>query len=160
VSDKDWESWIDQQVREAQERGAFDDLPGKGRPIDLTSNPYAQDQELAFKILRDAGFAPEWIELDKAIRSQLERARQVLSRQWSWRTTRLAELADRRDAWADSERARVEGQWHRALSVFEQEIDTINAEISRLNLMVPSPRFQRLKVKAAGEVAQLTAELA
>jgi DnaJ family protein C protein 28 len=65
---RDWESWIDQQIREAQERGEFDDLPGKGRPLDLTPNPYAQDQELAFKILKDAGYAPEWIEMDKAIR--------------------------------------------------------------------------------------------
>ena len=29
----DFDSWIDQQIREAQERGEFDDLPGKGKPI-------------------------------------------------------------------------------------------------------------------------------
>jgi hypothetical protein len=28
-----WESWIDRQIREAQERGEFENLPGKGRPI-------------------------------------------------------------------------------------------------------------------------------
>jgi hypothetical protein len=28
-----WESWIDRQVREAQERGEFDELPGAGKPI-------------------------------------------------------------------------------------------------------------------------------
>ena len=28
-----YESWVDRQVREAQERGEFDDLPGAGRPI-------------------------------------------------------------------------------------------------------------------------------
>jgi hypothetical protein len=27
------ESWIDRQIREAQERGDFDDLPGKGKPL-------------------------------------------------------------------------------------------------------------------------------
>ena len=36
---RDRESWIDQQIREAQERGEFDNLPGKGRPLDLTPNP-------------------------------------------------------------------------------------------------------------------------
>lgn len=40
---KDWESWIDQAIREAQERGEFDDLPGRGKPLDLTPNPYAVD---------------------------------------------------------------------------------------------------------------------
>jgi hypothetical protein len=28
-----YESWIDRQIREAQERGEFDNLPGAGRPI-------------------------------------------------------------------------------------------------------------------------------
>ena len=28
-----YESWIDRQIREAQERGEFDDLPGAGKPI-------------------------------------------------------------------------------------------------------------------------------
>jgi hypothetical protein len=28
-----WESFVEQQIRAAQERGEFDDLPGKGKPI-------------------------------------------------------------------------------------------------------------------------------
>ena len=28
-----YESWVDRQIRVAQERGAFDDLPGAGKPI-------------------------------------------------------------------------------------------------------------------------------
>lgn len=28
-----WESWIERQIREAQERGEFDALPGAGRPL-------------------------------------------------------------------------------------------------------------------------------
>ncbi|MFA9430885.1 DUF1992 domain-containing protein [Egicoccus sp. AB-alg2] len=28
-----WESWIERQIREAQERGEFEGLPGAGRPI-------------------------------------------------------------------------------------------------------------------------------
>lgn len=30
-----FESWIDRQVRLAVERGDFDNLPGKGKPVDL-----------------------------------------------------------------------------------------------------------------------------
>jgi hypothetical protein len=30
---KSWESFIEQQIREAMEQGAFDNLEGKGRPI-------------------------------------------------------------------------------------------------------------------------------
>ena len=28
-----WETWIDRQVRESQERGDFDGLPGAGKPL-------------------------------------------------------------------------------------------------------------------------------
>ncbi len=28
-----WSSWIDQQIHEAKERGAFDNLPGAGKPL-------------------------------------------------------------------------------------------------------------------------------
>ncbi|HEX9682963.1 MAG TPA: DnaJ family domain-containing protein [Acidimicrobiales bacterium] len=28
-----WESWIDRQIRAGLERGAFDDLPGRGKRI-------------------------------------------------------------------------------------------------------------------------------
>lgn len=34
-----WESWVDIQVREATERGEFDDLPGKGQPIPDIDRP-------------------------------------------------------------------------------------------------------------------------
>lgn len=34
-----YESWIDRQIREAQERGAFDNLPGAGRPLHLDDDP-------------------------------------------------------------------------------------------------------------------------
>jgi hypothetical protein len=29
-----WQSWVDRQIREGQQGGAFDDLDGRGRPID------------------------------------------------------------------------------------------------------------------------------
>ncbi len=34
-----FESWIDRQIREAQQRGAFDDLPGAGKPIEGLDDP-------------------------------------------------------------------------------------------------------------------------
>ncbi|HSR29341.1 MAG TPA: DnaJ family domain-containing protein [Anaerolineae bacterium] len=154
-SPRDWESWLDQQIREAQESGKFDNLPGKGKPLDLAPNPYAQDRELAFKVLKDAGYAPDWIELDKAIRGKLERARAKLARHWEWREARLRELANRSDSWSEAERWRVLQSWQRAVGSLEVEIEGINEEIAELNLKVPSPRFQRSRVDSAHEIQRL-----
>jgi hypothetical protein len=41
-------SWIDQQVQEAAERGAFDDLPGAGKPI-----PHHGDEDAAMAWIRE-----------------------------------------------------------------------------------------------------------
>ncbi|KAB8196660.1 DUF1992 domain-containing protein [Nonomuraea phyllanthi] len=35
-----FESWVDRQIREAEERGAFDDLPGAGKPIPGLDRPH------------------------------------------------------------------------------------------------------------------------
>ncbi|MFC4061200.1 DUF1992 domain-containing protein [Planomonospora corallina] len=35
-----FETWVDRQIREAAERGAFDDLPGAGKPLPGEGEPY------------------------------------------------------------------------------------------------------------------------
>lgn len=35
-----WESWIERQIEEGRRSGAFDDLPGEGRPIDDLDRPH------------------------------------------------------------------------------------------------------------------------
>ena len=154
----DWESWIEQQIREAQARGEFDDLPGKGKPLDLTPNPYAGDQELAFKVLKDAGCAPEWIELGKVIQGKLERAQAALKRSDQQHRARLAELESRADQWAEVERRRSEERWQRAVALFAAKIEAINQVIAEYNLKVPNMQFQRFKIDATREMKRLEAE--
>jgi hypothetical protein len=36
----DFETWADRQIREAAERGEFDDLPGMGEPLPDLDKPY------------------------------------------------------------------------------------------------------------------------
>jgi DnaJ family protein C protein 28 len=153
-----WESAIERQIREAQERGLFDNLPGMGRPLELTPNPYAGDRELAFKVLRDAGYAPDWIEEDKDIRKRLDVARGVLSRRWAWHQERLQELADLSGSWAEAERSRTQAAWHGAVTAFREEVVGLNRAIRDLNLKMPGHHFQRLPIDARREVARIQAE--
>src|ERR1700742_3164819 len=44
-------SWIDQQVADAERRGVFDDLPGKGKPLNI--RPGAADGDYGQAWLRD-----------------------------------------------------------------------------------------------------------
>lgn len=50
----------EQRIREALERGEFEDLPGAGRPLefeDLSNVP--EDLRMAYKILKNSGCLPE-----------------------------------------------------------------------------------------------------
>ena len=43
-----WESLIDRQIREATERGEFDDLPHQGEPLPLEDDTLAGDHAMAY----------------------------------------------------------------------------------------------------------------
>jgi hypothetical protein len=60
-----WESAVDKQIREAQERGEFDNLPGQGKP--LPREPWDGDWALAHHVLRQAGETLAWISLGREI---------------------------------------------------------------------------------------------
>lgn len=155
---QDWASLVEEQIRQAQERGAFDNLPGAGQPLALTANPYAKDREMAFKILQDAGLAPEWIELGKIARERLDRARATLAHRREGRQARLAELEGRSDGWAAAERQRALTAWERAVQEFHQEVERINRTLFEYNLKVPGAQFQRCLIDGKREIEKLERE--
>jgi hypothetical protein len=75
-----WGSITERLIRDAQERGDFDDLPFHGQPIELRDDEYAGDHALAWHVLRNAGVAPPWIEADKDCRRLLDARDRLLAR--------------------------------------------------------------------------------
>jgi hypothetical protein len=60
----------DEKIREAIEQGQFEDLPGKGKPLNLEDDSHVpQDLRLAYKILKNADCLPPELELRKQIRT-------------------------------------------------------------------------------------------
>lgn len=59
---------VGEMIAKAVERGEFDNLEGTGKPLNLEDNTYELSElHMAYKILKDNGFAPYWIELGKEI---------------------------------------------------------------------------------------------
>jgi hypothetical protein len=60
---------IEQKIREAAEKGEFDNLPGQGKPLNLEDESgIPEDLRLAYKVLKNANCLPPEIELRKEIR--------------------------------------------------------------------------------------------
>lgn len=51
----DFESWVDRKIREATERGEFENLPGAGKPLPGAGNPYHDENTWLRDYLRREG---------------------------------------------------------------------------------------------------------
>jgi DnaJ homolog subfamily C member 28 len=129
-----WESLVDRQIRQAMDEGKFDDLPYQGRPIPMDDDTLAGEWAMAYRMLRNAGAAPPWIEADKEVRGLLERREAILAR------ARSASPAGRR--------YRVE---------LERLVIEINTAIARLNAEAPTDRQHRRPLDLDEELARLEA---
>jgi len=134
---RSWETLIDRQIREAMEAGKFDGLPHQGRPLPNDENPLAGDWGLAFHVLRNAGFAPPWIEADKEVRALLAERDALLARAATGSPSVLARRRDR--------------------ASLEDLVRRINAAVARINAEAPTPRQHRRPLDLAAELARYDA---
>jgi len=99
-----WYLIAERKILEGMEEGAFDHLEGAGRPLDLSENPFEDPSDrLANRLLKNNGFAPEWIEEAKEIEAE----------------SRL--LRSRGEAMTDDLRSRVESL-NRRILVFNLKV--------------------------------------
>jgi hypothetical protein len=106
-----FDEWVHDRLEEAIARGEFDNLPQKGKPIRIETNPYQPELDLAFSRLKNAGLAPAWIEFDREILRMHEALDQWLrasADRLAVEAARIRQL-DEAPAPARSDRARP---WH------------------------------------------------
>ena len=99
------ESAIEQKIKEAMARGEFDNLAGRGKPLDLEAYfNTPEDLRMAYSMLKSNDFVPQEVEIFKEI-SELneklatadsEAQRQALSSRLNERKLALRLLLDRR----------------------------------------------------------------
>lgn len=142
---RDWQAIIDEQAALID----IDTLPGKGKPLNLNRNPYADDgDELANSLLKNAGFTLPWIEDGRVIDAELTAARAKLTRARD-------EYVEMRDAQICAGHQWVEGSWQAALREFRQTVERLNREIRDYNLKAPSMAVHKFAIRVDEELARL-----
>nr|XP_016470728.1 PREDICTED: dnaJ homolog subfamily C member 28-like isoform X1 [Nicotiana tabacum] len=130
-------------IDSVNDQGQFENLPGKGKPLDLNTNPHADPAEdTLYRILSRNKCAPEWVELNKEIRSNVVDWRSALKKAWT-----------HKDSVGDS-------KWIEASESLKLQMRDINNKVFRYNLIVPFGRemfglkwekeIDRLKEESAG----------
>jgi DnaJ family protein C protein 28 len=141
---------LDEQIRRAIEEGQFDDLPGKGKPLDLNQNPHEDPSwRMAFNMLRSSGHTLPWIETRKDIETAFEGVLKSLTRSWTWRNLALED---------NQPYGLIEDEWQRALKAFRDKIDDLNKRIFDYNLEVPSDQFKRRFIDLDREVEKIISQ--
>lgn len=72
-----WESWVDRLIREARDRGEFDDLPGHGKPLPGIDDPRDDLWWVKEKLRREnVSIVPPTLR----VRREIEQARERIAR--------------------------------------------------------------------------------
>ncbi len=138
LNDRNFESAIDQIIRQARTDGHFDNLPGAGKPQKFDDDSLVPDDlRLGYRMLKSNGFAPLWVESRRDI--DTERVRMN-----AW-------LADTNRRWPQMSvagRAKAEADYRTMLADFQRMITIFN-------LNAPSATTQIEGLRMTEELARL-----
>lgn len=139
--DKPMEDVAARAIREATERGEFDNLPGRGKPLRIAGD-LADAATMGAKIRSNAGFGTPWNDLGREIDDGARRAVAEIERAHKRR------LVAQRAPGADT--AAGDSEWRRALAQFQNQLDGLNRKILKFNLLVPRqlPHLHRARLRA------------
>lgn len=139
---------VEEIIRRAMQEGKFDDLPGKGKPLQLDQNPHEDPEwQAAHYILKTGGFSLPWIESLNEIETNLLNARRTLSQAWKWHQG---------DNGYQIDPHLLETEWERSVDTFLEQVESINKKIRSFNLEVPNIRFQLPLINANQEIERIT----
>ncbi|XP_004497574.1 uncharacterized protein [Cicer arietinum] len=136
-SETDLINVVEQRIWHSMEEGQFEKLPGKGKPLKLDTNPHADPAEdTLYRILSKNRCAPEWVELNKEIRSRISEWRMSLKKAWA------NKCSGDHSVWVESSEA------------LKLQLKEINDKVFRYNLIVPFGR-QMFGLKWEKEISYL-----
>lgn len=140
---------VNKQIEEAMERGEFTNLPGEGKPIKLDTNPFLTPQaRMANRLLKENGFAPRWVELEKEIKkekTQLERVLINLKARRERLATIIQQYPHRREVISRT----FEHERARGIAQYSEKLENLNQKIQRVNLLMPTRNRQYALINRA-----------
>ena len=129
---QDWDSLINRRIEEAMQSGDFDNLRGKGKPLDTTPEPHVPpDMQMANSLLKNNDLSPAWISDRGAVLALIDRFSDKLR-------AAAADFAQARAEAGTPERGReLDDLWGRYVEGWRAEIVEINKRILTQNLKQP-----------------------
>ncbi len=145
---------VNKQIKEAMDRGEFANLPGRGKPLKLDTNPYLTPQaRMVNRLLKENGFAPRWVELEKEIKQEKAQLERVLINLKA-RRERLAAIVQQYPHRRGAISRTFEQERARALAQYSEKLENLNRKVQRVNLLMPTRNRQYALVNRAQALAR------
>jgi DnaJ homolog subfamily C member 28 len=149
---EEWNDLVTERIEEAIERGDFDNLPGRGKPLNLETNPNEPlEARMAHRLLKNNDLAPAWMIDRRNLIDESEVLRAQLQRKWQWYSNEYAEETN------ESERKLMAEEWTAWLTLWEEAIVDLNRRILNLNLSLPIWRMELLRLNLDRELSRIGA---
>ena len=145
---------VNKQITEAMERGEFANLPGKGKSLKLDTNPYLTPQaRMVNRLLKENGFAPRWVELEKEIKKEKAQLERVFINLKA-RRERLAAIVQQYPHRREVIGRTFEQERARAIAQYSEKLENLNQKIQRVNLLMPTRNRQYALINRAQALAR------
>jgi hypothetical protein len=148
----EWSNVMDELFEQALREGAFDNLPGKGKPLKLSKNPLNPEYELAFQLLKDNDYTLPWIAQRNEIVSRTDSLRADILHSWS------RYHVEYQAARGDGIRMSLAAGWRDKILGWGDEIGRINKLIADTNLKQPGERLELFKLSLRRELERAGAQ--
>ncbi len=147
----DWNNLIEDLIEDGRQRGLFDNLPGKGKPLDLGRPGDEQGNSLANQLLADNDLRPPWLAMRVAVDEQIADFRKRMTREWQRYQRAWTQSA------SDSVRTALALGWDDRCKEWAAEIVSLNSQIADYNLRRPSRGLEMYKLTLEHELERLQA---
>ncbi|NXS51573.1 DJC28 protein, partial [Brachypteracias leptosomus] len=136
------ERLVEDLIQESMAKGDFDNLSGKGKPLQKFSDcPHIDPMTHNLnRILIDNGYQPEWILMQKEIRETIEWLRKSI-------VASRSKLGEPMTLYRQK-------QWNRICEQFTEDIRKLNKRVDNFNLVVPILSRQMVHFSADKEIVR------
>lgn len=142
----EWRDLIEDLIEDGRQRGIFDDLAGRGRPLDLSPTHYEGSSALANRLLKDNDLRPAWLAGRVTILEKIEALRVDIGRSWDRYRAAFEQAV------GEGQRGSLTIGWDGACRRWENEIIALNKLIASYNLKRPVEQLELFKLRLADEL--------
>jgi DnaJ homolog subfamily C member 28 len=146
-----WDDLIEDLIQDGQDRGAFENLRGKGKPLDLKRSHFGAEWAMAHSIMKENKVLPPWIEKRNQIVAEIDFLRIEIGRFWA-RYDRAFSLAQ-----GKSVRDALALEWEKVCQEWEEKLLGINKRIIDFNLARPTDNLEIYRLRLDDELLRVGA---